>query len=91
MCNHACARSNALPLKCAPAQVRSVQAHATTGLPLSAMAARRSFRTFAKKNSPALYDERTSGPLAVYRKPSASARVRHMSNFSGLTYSFTWR
>lgn len=30
----------------------------------------RCFSIFVKKYSPALYDDRTNGPLAVYKKPS---------------------
>eukprot|EP00327_Prymnesium_parvum_P028379 CAMPEP_0195572372 /NCGR_PEP_ID=MMETSP0814-20130614/4692_1 /TAXON_ID=97485 /ORGANISM="Prymnesium parvum, Strain Texoma1" /LENGTH=122 /DNA_ID=CAMNT_0040708125 /DNA_START=282 /DNA_END=646 /DNA_ORIENTATION=- len=35
------------------------------------------------KNSPALYDERTSGPDATYANPSCSACSRYHSNVAG--------
>lgn len=49
--------------------------------------------TFSMKASPALYEERTRGPLAQYKKPMSRARWRHMSNSSGVTYlsTFKWR
>ena len=51
------------------------------------------FKTFSMKASPALYELRTSGPLAQYRNPRSSARCRHVSNAAGVTYSctFMWR
>ena len=48
-------------------------------------------RMFLMKNSPALYDDRTSGPLAVYAKPSWFPISSQNLNFSGGTYSFTLR
>ena len=40
--------------------------------------------TASTNSSPALYDDRTIGPLAQYRKPnSSSATRRHVSNLSG--------
>ena len=38
------------------------------------------------KSSPALYDERTIGPLATYRKPIASPCSRYHANAAGVTY-----
>src|ERR1700753_3210424 len=51
------------------------------------------FRTFSINASPALYDDRTNGPLAQYRKPRSSAFTRQDSNASGVIYSstFMWR
>lgn len=53
----------------------------------------RFFSTFSINASPALYELRTSGPLAQYRNPNSSARWRHCSNTAGGTYSctFMWR
>lgn len=43
------------------------------------------------KNSPALYELLTSGPLAVYKNPNSFPRFPQWSNFSGVTYSMTLR
>lgn len=50
----------------------------------------RFFSTFSINASPALYELRTSGPLAQYRNPNSSARWRHRSNTAGGTYSCTF-
>ena len=44
---------------------------------------------FSTNNSPALYDDRTMGPLATYRKPSSLPLSAYSSNFAGVTYSST--
>lgn len=51
------------------------------------------FKTFSMKASPALYELRTRGPLAQYKKPISKALCRHSSNVAGVTYSstFIWR
>lgn len=46
---------------------------------------------FLMKNSPALYELRTSGPLAVYKNPSSPPLFSQNANFSGVTYSTTLR
>ncbi len=40
---------------------------------------------------PALYDDLTSGPLAVYANPNSFPIFSQCLNFSGVTYSFTWK
>lgn len=45
----------------------------------------------AELNQPALYEDLTRGPLAVYAKPSLPPISSQYLNFSGVTYSFTYR
>ncbi len=68
-----------------PVEISTTVAYATVAAPLRALS------TLPRKYSPALYDDRTSGPLAQYRKPRASARVCQWANFSGVTYSLTFQ
>ena len=48
------------------------------------------FSTFSMKASPALYELRTRGPLAQYKKPMSKARCLHISKTAGVTYSSTF-
>ena len=48
------------------------------------------FRMLERKNSPALYEDRTRGPEGEYLKPNSAAVLPQWSNFSGLTYSVTF-
>jgi len=53
----------------------------------------RSLTNASRKTSPALYDDRTSGPLATYLKPIAIPSFRHASYSAGGTIRATgmWR
>src|ERR1700761_6973215 len=73
---------------------RSIEGAAEGASPIAGVACPALFfRTFSINASPALYDDRTNGPLAQYRKPSSSAFTRQDSNASGVIYSstFMWR
>ena len=84
---HAANLSHELWLKCAglelPLQaVRQLQDELEDA-PSRSRCRSRSSRKASRKTSPALYDERTSGPAATYLKPMASPSSRHASYSAG--------
>lgn len=49
------------------------------------------FTMLLMKYSPARYELRTSGPLAVYKNPSSVPISSHCLNLAGVTYSTTFK